>query len=116
MRAKGQDGIDQALVYDALAEAEGDERVARILKRLAAVERAHGEVRARIAGGARPSLEARGLAWLGKHVGPAMLLPMLADQEGERDARDRTERARLVQKAAAKEGGLPGQTLAQLEG
>jgi VIT1/CCC1 family predicted Fe2+/Mn2+ transporter len=118
-----QGRIDNALVYDALAEAESDPRVARILKRLAAVERAHGEIHAQRPGwrggthaAAEPSLKARGLAWIGQRLGPEAVLPVLAREDADLDPDGEAARARLVQRMAAKEGGLPGQTLAQLEG
>lgn len=101
---------DRAVIYDALAEAETDARVSRIFRSLAAVERAHGEIR-----GGTPSLRARGLAWLGRTLGPEVVLPVLA-QDAEDDQGAGAERAKLVQSMAAREGGLPGQTLAKLEG
>ncbi len=67
---------DRAMIYDALAEAETDERVSRIFRRLAVVERAHGEMRDR-----PPSLRARSLAWLGRTLGPDVVLPVLAQDE-----------------------------------
>ena len=111
--ARRQARIDNAAVYDALAEAESDPRVARILTRLAAVERAHDEIHGE---GSAPSLKARGLAWLGRRLGPDAVLPMLARQDAELEPGGEDAHARVVQKIAAKEGGLPGQTLAKLEG
>jgi len=111
--ARLQGRIDNAAVYDALAEAESDPRVARILTQLAAVERAHGEMREK---GLEPSLKARGLAWLGRRLGPEAVLPVLAQKDAELNPGGEEAHARLVQKIAEREGGLPGQTLARLEG
>ena len=111
--ARLQARIDNAAVYDALAEAEADPRVARILTRLAAVERAHDDIRSKQAA---PSLKARGLAWLGQRLGPDAVLPVLAHEDAELEPGGEDAHARLVQKIAATEGGLPGQTLTKLEG
>ena len=108
--AEARAKTDRAVIYDALAEAETDERVSRIFRRLAAVERAHGDVRNRA-----PSLKARSLAWIGRTLGPDVVLPVLAQDEAGDPAAE-TRRAKLVQTIAAGEGGLPGQTLAKLEG
>src|SRR5258706_14336385 len=74
-----QGEIDGAAVYAALAEAEKDPNVASIYRRLAAVERAHGEVwrprldRARARTAFPPSLRAPGCGWLGPRLGSRFL-------------------------------------------
>lgn len=135
-RANLQGEIDGAAVYSALAESEPDPRIADVYRRLAAVEEAHGEFwRKRIAeagGGAhgvRPTARARLLAWLGRRFGPSFVLPTIADNE----VRDSTtyddqpdasaaglpgeEKSHaLLMRAAADGKGLPGSSLARLEG
>ena len=132
-----QSEIDSAAIYEALADAESDAKLSAIYRRLAQVERAHGEFWARrlkqrghAAGIRRPSFRARGLAWLGRRFGPAFVLPTLAGNEAHDSSQyddqadaaaaglpgDEREHARIIQEIAGREGGLSGQTLAQLEG
>lgn len=134
-RSNLQGEVDGAAVYSALAEGEDDPKLAEVFRRLAAVERAHGEFwrRKLEAQGARfapaPSARARILAWLARRFGPAFVLPALAAGEtrdsaaydGQADARaaglpaDERSHALLMRAAAGKDG-LPGSTLAMLEG
>lgn len=134
VRSNLQSEIDSAAVYEALAEAESDEQVAGVYRRLAAVERAHAEFWAGRLGrerpDARPSARARILGFLARRFGPSFVLPTLASNEAHDSAQydaqpeavaaglptDERSHARIIQAAAAKAGGLPGQTLAQLEG
>ncbi len=129
-----QNEVDSATVYEALAAAEKDAGVASVYRRLAGVERAQAQYWAtrldRTAVGQPPSARARLLAFFGRRLGPAFVLPTLARNEtrdsaqydGQADAvaagfpADERSHARIVQAAAARVGGLPGQTLAQLEG
>jgi VIT1/CCC1 family predicted Fe2+/Mn2+ transporter len=112
--------VDRAAVYQALAEGEADEKLATVYRRLAAVEAAHAELLGG-RGGATPSLRARLLALIGQHVGPSLVLPAVT-KAGSADGADgvsdphQRELARSVQKAARSVGGLPGDTLARLEG
>jgi VIT1/CCC1 family predicted Fe2+/Mn2+ transporter len=129
--------LDSAYIYDALAKAEADRKVAGVYQRLADTERRHAAfwearlVRTGVAepnGG--PSLRARLLAWMARHIGPASVLPTLARIEaseshaydGEPDAvaagmpADEYGHARIVQAAAMAVGGLPGRTLEMIEG
>jgi VIT1/CCC1 family predicted Fe2+/Mn2+ transporter len=129
--------VDGAAIYDALAEAERDPQIAGVYRRLAAVERAHAEFwrdqlgRKGVSGeGIRPSARARSLGWLARRFGPAFVLPVLARAETRDSAhydaqpeagtgglsRDERGHARLLRAAAGPFGGLPGATLAQLEG
>ncbi|MFI5000854.1 MAG: VIT1/CCC1 transporter family protein [Reyranellales bacterium] len=134
-RSNLQGEVDGAAVYTALADSEADPKLAEVFRRLAAVERAHGDFwRKRIESeGARfaptPSGRARVLAWLARRFGPAFVLPTLADNEvRDSAAYDNQPEARqaglptdershaLLMRAAAGGGGLAGPTLAVLEG
>lgn len=136
-RANLQGEVDGAAVYAALAHAEADPKLAEVYRRLAAVERAHGEFwrkQIRAAGGnperLRPSLRARLLAWLAGRFGPAFVLPAIAANEardtGAYDNQpeavsaglpgDERSHARLMAAVAGGKGGLPGPALAQIEG
>ncbi len=133
-RSNLQDEVDGAAVYDALADAEKDEKVAGVYRRLAAVERSHAQFWARRLGreapGAKPSARARIMGFLARRFGPAFVLPTLAQNEARDSAgydnqpeavaaglpTDERSHERIIQAAASKVGGVPGQTLAQLEG
>ena len=84
-----QDEADAAYLYRILAAAESDAAKRDIYRRLAEVEDRHVEVWAdllaqngRAPGVFRPSGRTRLLAFLGKHIGPRFLLPMLLAEEG----------------------------------
>jgi VIT1/CCC1 family predicted Fe2+/Mn2+ transporter len=136
-RANLQAEADGAAIYDALADSETDPAVARVYRRLAAVERAHAEVWTQriIDGGGgtarpKPSLRAIGLGWLARRFGPAVVLPtILAAEKGDSSAyagqpepearkmlADEREHARLIAAAADPAGGLSGPALLRLEG
>jgi len=134
-RANLQGEVDGAAIYEALAKSEADPKLAGVFARLAAVERAHGDFwRKRIGGRGRlappgPSPRARALSWLARRFGPAFVLPTLAATEtrdsagydGQPEAKaeglPQEERSHaLLMQAAAGKGGLPGPTLALLEG
>jgi len=118
-KAQGEEAqgeIDRAAIYRALAEGEADERLASVYRKLAAVEAAHAEA---LGPSATPSLRARLLARIGRRLGPALVLPALAAAERGDGAQSEAHQqgfARAVQRAASQVGGLPGATLAQLEG
>ena len=132
-----QGEVDGAAIYSALAESEKDPKIAEVFRRLAAVEQAHGAFwQGRLgAKGSRlhlpaPSARARILAWLARRFGPGFVVPSLAAAEArdvaaydnQPEARaaglpnDERSHARIIQEVAGAEGGLPGQTLAMLEG
>src|SRR5215212_6212312 len=92
-----------AALYDALAAAERDERLAEVYRRLATVERRHadrwqkkledaGETLPTFA----PSWRTRTLAWLASHFGTGLVLPSVQQIErvdtnkyaGQSDAKD----------------------------
>jgi len=134
-RANLQGEVDGAAVYTALAESEPDPKLAEVFRRLAAVERAHGDFwRKRLgASGARlpmsPSFKARTLAWLARRFGPGFVLPALAANEArdstaydnQPEARaaglplDERSHARVIE-AVAGTSGMTGPELATLEG
>lgn len=138
LRENLQGEVDGATVYEALAEAEKDEKLAGVYRELAATERRHAaywaerleQVRARPRGAPQPTPRAQLMAWLSKRFGAGMVLPALARQEkrdsrhydGQPDAvaaglpRDERAHARVIQSVAARHGGLSGPDLAKLEG
>ncbi len=137
LKSNFQGEIDGAFLYDALADAEADTNVAAVFRRLASVERAHAEFWAEQLGrrGERPGpvkagLEARSLAWFARTFGTSLVLPIVARNEARDSAKydnqaeaaeaglpvDERTHAKVIQAAVKREGGLPGSTLAQLEG
>jgi VIT1/CCC1 family predicted Fe2+/Mn2+ transporter len=84
-----QDEADAAYLYRLLADAEPDASKSDIYRRLADVEDRHLEIWAgllaqngRTIGPHRPTARTRLLAFLGRRLGPAFLLPMLLAEEG----------------------------------
>jgi VIT1/CCC1 family predicted Fe2+/Mn2+ transporter len=139
IRLKGnfQGEIDGAILYDALADAESDEKLAIVYRRLAAIERAHAEFwskelerRGHHPDTAKPGFQTRSLAWFARTFGTALVLPIVARNEARDSAKydsqaeaavaglpaDERVHARVIQAVVKREGGLPGSTLAQLEG
>ena len=130
--------VDSAGLYHALAESEPDATLKQIYARLAAVEEAHAEYwrkqLARIgakAGPQRPGWRTRALSWLARHFGPQFVLPTLValerrdsgqyDSQKEAVARglpsaERSHQRIIEAGAGGLPGGLPGSTLARLEG
>jgi len=131
-----QGEIDGIALYEALAESEKDEKLASVYRRLAAVERAHAEFWTKALEklgekpNLRPSTRANIMAWLSRRLGASVMLPVVANAEAHDIAHydnqpeavlaglpnDERSHARIIQAVAQSEGGLPGQTLAQLEG
>ncbi|THD57508.1 VIT1/CCC1 transporter family protein [Phenylobacterium sp.] len=136
-RANLQGEVDSAAVYGALAAAEPDPNLAEVYRKLAAVERAHAQFwRGHLGGGGAkslgvvPSVRARAMAWLAGRFGPSFILPSIAAAEA-RDVGAYDEQpeavagglptaershARVIQAAASASGGLPGPSIATLEG
>jgi VIT1/CCC1 family predicted Fe2+/Mn2+ transporter len=88
LRRNHRDEIDSAVLYDAMASAEREERLAGVYRGLAAAERRHAARWAdeleRLGEGRpteRPSRRARVLAWLASRFGASLLLPTLAARE-----------------------------------
>ena len=88
LRRNHRDEIDIAVLYDAMASAEREQRLAGVYRDLAAAERRHAARWAdqleELGGGLpaeRPSRRARVLAWLASRFGASLLLPTLAARE-----------------------------------
>ncbi|PCM46429.1 VIT1/CCC1 transporter family protein [Marinobacter sp. ANT_B65] len=129
--------IDSASLYHALAEAETDERLAEVYRRLAAVEESHAEywkkqltrLGARIPT-LKPGFRARGLAFLAQRFGPGFVLPVVNtleqvdsgayDQQAEAVAaglpQEERSHARILSAITSTSEGLPGTSIARIEG
>jgi VIT1/CCC1 family predicted Fe2+/Mn2+ transporter len=128
--------LDGSFLYEALARAEDDARLAEVYHRMAATERKHAGVwieRLRAAGreipAFKPSWRTVVLAWAARRFGPAAVLPTITGLEqkdsrkyqstpeaGQLAAYERSHALLLRQAAGAITGGLHGVALAQLEG
>jgi vacuolar iron transporter family protein len=127
-----QDESDAAFLYGVLASVEPDEQKRATYAKLAGVERRHTELWAKLltdqgrptaASGAPPSLTARGMAWLGRRLGPAYLLPLLLREEGREvkgyidlHRQSTGSAAQEVSRTLAKESAQHAETLAGLAG
>jgi len=127
-----QDESDAAFLYGVLAGEEPDPKKRETYSRLAAVERRHTELWAKLLGesghpvpaeGPPPSFNARAMAWLGRRFGPRYLLPLLLREEGREvkgyidlHRESRGEAARAVSLTLAKESAEHAGTLAGLSG
>ncbi len=130
------DELNGAYLYDALASAEKDSRLAEVYRRMAAVERRHAEewVERLKAGGVAipefsPNWRSRTLAWAARRLGVAAVLPTVIGNE-RKDAgkyaslpgsagmaADESSHNRLLSRVASTmKGGMEGGALAQLEG
>lgn len=130
------DELNGAYLYDALAEAEKDERIAEVYRRMAAVERKHAanwDARLKQAGVTPPAFSPdwrhRMLGWLAKRFGVGMVLStVISDEQRDGGKYDRTPDAaemaaeehshqRVLKEAArGMKGGFAGTTIAALEG
>ncbi|HUZ12514.1 MAG TPA: VIT1/CCC1 family protein [Caulobacteraceae bacterium] len=133
-RTNLQGEVDGATLYQALADTEADPKIAGVYRRLAAIERAHGEFwRGRLGRGAAapgPSFRARTLSWLARRFGAAFVLPTIAAGEARDSAvyddqpeavaaglpADERSHRRIIQAVERASGGLPGSAIARLEG
>lgn len=86
--ANWRDEIDSAALYRVVADAERDDALARVYRRLAEVEEAHArfwEDKLREAGRPAPpraiGWRTRALAWLARRFGPSFILPTLDEME-----------------------------------
>ena len=128
---------DGAALYEAVAKAEANPRLAEIYRRLAAAERRHAGIWAeklRLAGveapSFRPSVRTRLLAFLARRGGARFVLPSIFaleqadrakydDQPEARAAwmpRDEHSHARLLGHIQRSGGGMAGAEVARLEG
>ncbi|HEX2834138.1 MAG TPA: VIT1/CCC1 transporter family protein [Thermoanaerobaculia bacterium] len=129
------DEMNGAALYDALAEAERDERLAEVYRRLANVERRHADrwkKKLEDAGESlpdfRPTWRTRTLAWIAKRAGTSVVLPSVQQLErtdtnkyaGQADARDfhgdEKSHSRVIQLMTSMRGGFAGTDVARLEG
>ncbi len=129
------DERNAAALYELLAQAEKDERLAEIYRRMAAVEVRHAtrwEEGLAEAGVPLPvfklSWRTRSLGWLAKRFGPALVLPSIQAMEqrgtesyqsqtaGQMAGEERSHARLLSQIAGTTRGGVEGGTLALLEG
>lgn len=137
-KANLQDERDSSTLYHALADAEKDTHLAEIYQRLAAIEEKHAaswEDLLRQSGQAVPTFRLgwriRTLVFLSRHLGASSILPMVStmeskathayDQQPEAQtlgmpAEERSHARVFGYLGAATRGGIPGSTLAQLEG
>lgn len=135
-RGNLQGELDSAELYRQVADAEQDQSLASVYRRLAEVEERHGELwaqRLRDAGAPpsayRPGWRIRVLGWLARRFGTAFVVPTLDAREqadaGSYDSQpdaagtalpaEERSHARLLQ-AMIGSGGLQGPALARLEG
>ena len=130
------DELNGAYLYDALAQAEKDTRLAEVYRRMAAVERKHAATwveRLEAAGvpipSFKPNWRSRTLAWASRRMGVGAVLPTVIGNErkdsrkyaltpgGAGMAADESSHNRLLSSVVATmKGGMEGGTLAQLEG
>ena len=135
--ANRQKEIDGAALYNVLAETEKQPQMSEIYRRLAASEEKHAatwekklaDQKAPIPP-RKPTWRASTMIWLAKRFGPQFVLPTItgnekadsqaydgqSDEEAKEFSLDEKSHARLLAMASHSTGGLPGGTVAQLEG
>ena len=118
-RTNLQGEIDSASLYRALAKVEADPHTSNIFRKLAAVEDAHAEFwqknLKRIGSqvpAQRPGWRSRALAWLARRFGPDFVLSTINVLEHA----DSAIYDQQLDALAGKSDGLPGRTIASLEG
>ncbi len=132
-----QKEIDGAALYLALAESEKQPQLAEVYRRLAASEEKHAAAWEKKLNALKvtfpdraPSQRARILIWLAKRFGPQFVLPTIAgnekadsnaydgqpESEAREFSRDEKSHARMLSMASNAPGGLPGGSVAQMEG
>ena len=132
-----QKEIDGAALYRVLAQTEAQPQMKEIYTRLSASEEKHaalwekklGELKVNIPP-RTPSWRAKVMIWLAKRFGPQFVLPTITGNEnadsqaydGQPEeeailfAKDEKSHARLLSMASKSSAGLPGASVAQLEG
>ncbi|MDD2922601.1 MAG: VIT1/CCC1 family protein [Anaerolineales bacterium] len=132
-----QKEIDGAALYLALAESEKQPQLAEVYRRLAASEEKHAKgwekklekLNAQVPP-RKPSWRAQTMIWLAKRFGPQFVLPTITsnekmdsnaydgqpESEAKEFARDEKSHARMLSMASSASGGLPGGSVAQMEG
>jgi VIT1/CCC1 family predicted Fe2+/Mn2+ transporter len=129
------DELNGAALYDALAAAEKDDRLAEVYRRLSTVEKKHADrwrKRLEDAGVTLqpfvPSWRTRTLGWIARRFGTSVVLPSVQslEQTGtdkyatQPDARDfhgdERSHSRVIQLMSSVGGGVAGNDVARLEG
>lgn len=135
--ANRQKEIDGAALYRVLAELEKQPQMAEVYNKLAASEEKHAaawekklaEMQISLPP-RKPTWRAATMIWLAKRFGPQFVLPTITgnekadsqtydgqpDDEAREFSQDEKSHARLLAIASQSSGGLPGGTVAQLEG
>jgi VIT1/CCC1 family predicted Fe2+/Mn2+ transporter len=136
VQASLSDELNGAYLYDALAQAEKDSRLAEVYRRMAAAERKHAGIwiaRLKAEGAKIPTFKPDWrtvvLAWAARRFGPTAVLPTITGLEqkdsrkyagtpgaGQMAADERSHALLLRQAAGTMQGGMHGVELAQLEG
>jgi len=129
-----QDERDGVALYEQIAQAEKDPKLAEIYRRMAQVEQRHADAllgQLRAAGVTvpvfKPSFRTRTLGWLARRLGVSVVLPSISTLEqlathdyarsGQSEtAADERSHARMLQHLTQNSRGLEGGALAQLEG
>jgi VIT1/CCC1 family predicted Fe2+/Mn2+ transporter len=129
------DELNGAALYEALAAAEKDARLAEVYRRLATVEQRHAERwRKRLEDAGvnlppfNPSWRTRTLGWIARRFGTSVVLPSVQTLEAadtdkyatQSDARDfhgeERSHSRVIQLMSTVRGGFAGTDVARLEG
>ena len=129
------DELNGAALYDALAAAESNDRLAEVYRRLAGVERRHAErwrKKLEDAGETlpdfKPSWRTQTLGWLARRFGTKIVLPSVQSLEragtdkyaGQADARDfhgdERSHMRVIKLMSSTGGGFAGNEVARFEG
>jgi len=135
--ANRQKEIDGAALYKVLADTESQPQMKEVYLKLAASEEKHAgtwekkleELNVKLPA-RKPTWRASTMIWLAKRFGPQFVLPTItgnekadsqaydgqSDQEAKEFSREEKSHARLLAMASHTTGGLPGGTVAQLEG
>ncbi len=132
-----QKEIDGAALYRVLAETEKQPQMAEVFAKLATSEEKHAAAwekkltQLKVTPPPRkPTWRAATMIWLAKRFGPQFVLPTItsneqadsqaydgqSDQEAQQFSQDEKSHARLIAMASNSGKGLPGGTVAQLEG
>ncbi len=135
--ANRQKEIDGAALYLTLAESEKQPQMAEVYRKLSAAEEKHAAAWEKKLEGLKAVVPPRRLSWrtrimiwLARHFGPQFVLPTITgneradsqaydgqpEPEAEEFSLEEQSHARLLAMAAQSSGGLPGGTVAQLEG
>jgi len=135
--ANRQKEIDGAALYKVLADTESQPQMKEVYLKLSASEEKHAatwekkleELKVNIPP-RKPTWRASTMIWLAKRFGPQFVLPTItgnekadsqaydnqSDQEAKEFSLEEKSHARLLAMASHTTGGLPGGTVAQLEG